>query len=302
MDFIDTLKTYKQSEIVTFHDVLLNISVTEKIIHIFFEGKTDESFYRSYLSKYFSKFNTYVAGSKKSVYELCEKLYQRKNNFNYFIFFVDKDIDDLIPIKFPIYDCLNITEYYSIENYLVCEKIYSSVLSELYKIGTGNQLYKRLIDKFKTDFDRFLPNFLPIMAWILFHKRHGNKPNLKNINNNSFIAVDSDLNINIKTIDEMVNDFDIKTGVVTDMSLWNNEKGGMLSELKSIELKKVIRGKYEIHLFVKYCNSVRNVIEKIQEQKVLCSFELNTDNAIDILSPRLEIPEKIEEFIRKTQR
>jgi hypothetical protein len=302
MNFLDTLKMCKQSEIVTFHDVLLNISATEKIVHIFFEGKTDESFYRSYLSKYFLKFTTYVAGNKKNVYELCEKFYRRKNNFNYFIFFVDKDIDDLIPIEFPIYDCLNITEYYSIENYLVCEKIYSSVLSELYKIGTGNQLYRRLLDKFKTDFDRFLPNFLPIMAWILFHKRHGNKPNLNNINNNSFITVDSDLNINIKTIDEMINDFDKKTNVVTDMVLWNNEKEKILSELKSIELKKVIRGKYEIHLFVKYCNVVRNVIEKVQEQKVLCSFELNTDNAIDILSPRLEIPEKIKEFIQKNQK
>ncbi|MDR0604028.1 MAG: DUF4435 domain-containing protein [Bacteroidales bacterium] len=302
MNFIDTLKTCKQSEIVAFHDVLLNISVTEKVVHIFFEGKTDESFYRSYLSQYFSKFNTYVAGNKRSVYELCEKLYRRKNSFNYFIFFVDKDIDYLIPVEFPIYDCLNITEYYSIENYLVCEKIYSSVLSELYKIGTGNQLYRRLLDKFKTDFDHFLPNFLPIMAWILFHKRHGNKPNLNNINSNSFITVDSDLNINIKTIDEMINDFDKKTSVVTNMSLWNNEKEEILSELKSIELKKVIRGKYEIHLFVKYCNAVRNVIEKVQEQKVSCSFELNTDNAIDILSPRLEIPEKIKEFIQKNQK
>ncbi|GHV73633.1 hypothetical protein AGMMS49940_09350 [Spirochaetia bacterium] len=100
MSFLDMLKEYKQSDNTTLHEVLLGISTSEKTIHIFFEGKTDESFYKNSIKKYYKNYayKTYKSGNKKSCYYFCEQLHARKNEKNIFVFFVDKDLDDIIPI------------------------------------------------------------------------------------------------------------------------------------------------------------------------------------------------------------
>ena len=47
--FIDTLKASVKEEVVLKHDFLLFYNPEDRIVHAFFEGKTDESFYGSFL-------------------------------------------------------------------------------------------------------------------------------------------------------------------------------------------------------------------------------------------------------------
>lgn len=301
MGFLDTLAAYKQSDTTKLHDVLLNISSSENIVHVFFEGKTDESFYKMCLKKYIggSKLITYKSGNKKSVYYFCENLHGRKNGKNIFIFFVDKDIDDLVPVIYPEYSCLFTTEYYSIESYLVSVEIFGAVVSELFKVGSGNKLYDKLIDQFSIDYSATLNLFLPLMAWILYHKRNRNRIIVQNLNITSYLTVDNELQIRMTEFDSLISEFDRITEVETDITDWDRNKEVLISELKKYDYKYFIRGKFEMAFFVKYCNVIREIIEAVNQAKVKCSFTLNADNMVDVLGPRLTVPECLDHFLEK---
>jgi hypothetical protein len=95
---------------------------TDNSIHIFHEGKDDPSFYSNYLERGRLKRQRvyyYLFNNKKGVYFHYEKINWLKFKKNRLLFFVDKDLDDILEIKYPHDQNIFVTKYYTIENYLI---------------------------------------------------------------------------------------------------------------------------------------------------------------------------------------
>lgn len=300
MSLLSDLEKARRSSSVPLHEFLLNIDSQKYTIHAFFEGKTDESFYGTIIRRYNKKYNykSYKCGNKKSVYETFNKLRTRYIKDQVLLFFVDKDLDDIIPILYEINDSIYVTDYYSIENYLVDKSILEQVCSEIFKEDSGCNHVVKFSEKFELSCKLFYDFMIIVMAWILYHRRMGSRLQVNNININTFFVVNHNLDLNVKiSYDEIIDNLDKMAVVKTDKESWEKSKDILLKELLKFNPKNVIRGKFEVDFFIQFINACKKAIDYIHDKNVKVSAPINKDNIIDILGPRVSYPFSLVRFI-----
>ena len=109
---------------------LLNVNSHGIGIHAFFEGNTDESFYGTHIRNRMIgnlRLYSYNCNNKEGVYEVQQKLNYGEFNDEISMFFVDKDLDDIIPVYREFCPDIYVTTYYSIESFLVTKEIIEQV-------------------------------------------------------------------------------------------------------------------------------------------------------------------------------
>ena len=153
MDFFDYLNSELECENIEHHLFLIDFNPKNRIVHCFFEGKTDESFYgtvlRNFLPDYY-ELKTYICGKKDSVLYHHNEIGHKSCDTQPLLFFIDKDIDDIIPIQVKKAETIYETIFYSIENYIVNCSSLSQVWAEIYRQSSGTKISKRLEQLFNT--------------------------------------------------------------------------------------------------------------------------------------------------------
>lgn len=150
-------------------------------MHAFFEGKTDESFYGTFLRSELPikwRLKTYICNNKDGVYFHFEQLKNLHSNVQPLLFFVDKDIEDIIPFPRVADERIHVTDYYSVENYVVTSDCIERIWAEIFRQGSGTSVALELSSTFENALSTAHDIFLDMMSWILFHRRQGNRPNL----------------------------------------------------------------------------------------------------------------------------
>lgn len=136
-----------------YHDFISTYSKRAFLLYGFVEGKDDPSYYRGIVDRikpdYWS-IKLITAGSKRKVYELYKKIDWRRHNRKRVCFFVDCDLAELLPEKWPEADNIFVTANYSIENYFASKSICDRTLSEIYALcGVNDAEFAAVLELFE---------------------------------------------------------------------------------------------------------------------------------------------------------
>jgi hypothetical protein len=299
MSFLKELEDSLSEVTVLKHDFLLCYSRTEKIVHAFFEGKTDESFYGTFLRAELPngwKLKSYICKNKDGVYYYFEEFKHMHLIAQPLLFFVDKDIEDVIPFLRIADEKIHVTDYYSVENYIVTSDLVERIWAEIFGQGSGN----KVADEISRTFDKVLRDvhliFLDMMAWILYHLRNGSRPNLDCINTKDlFILEDSLVCTRTLGLEALYKYLDTKTKVSTNISEYLNIQT-IRVELDTYEPKTVIRGHNEMEFFIVFYKKLKHIAAKASENKIKPQPDITLSNVIDVLGPRVPMPSSLRVF------
>lgn len=300
MELLEILKEAAKSPTTVFTIFLQQYSKYDNNLHIFHEGKDDPSFYGNFIQdtlKMNQEVYYYQAKSKDNVYENYKRINWASYSKKRILFFVDKDFADILQLIYPVDKNIFVTTFYSIENYLVSNVIFSRSLRDLIGLDNDN-LNKNITRQFQNGLKTFYESSLILSAYILYHRMNKNPLNLRNVTfldifrvNDSFIVTRKSKTLAI---------LDRKTGATTKTAF--KEIKGILIGLKQISNPKVyVRGKFELAYMLHCINNTPNIInygKKEGEKKYKNIVLLSISNAIPILAPRIRQPKEINIFFK----
>jgi len=305
MTYIDTIKEAAKTPLTVNLLFKQRYKKNSKEIHIFYEGQDDPSFYTNFLNqKLNNEFQVfhYRCGNKDKVYDNYKKMDWTVLNKNRVLFFVDKDFSEILNLIYPVDENIFVTKYYSIENYLVNVDIFHRILRELLHIN-NDEVIIQLTAKFIEQHLIFCNLMHLITAWILYHRRKKSDFNLNNLSLKPIFSINDKLNIYKKNKinnQKLFKYLDEQTGIVTPPNVWKD----IVYEYRTIknisEPKYYLRGKFEIWYLTEFCNSIVDFLNqdvKKGDKKTKFKVNFTHSNAVEILGPRLKIPDDLELFL-----
>lgn len=274
----------------------------ENKIHAFFEGEDDFSFYPQFIKAVLEKdypIEKYDCGGKAKVYELYSKVMSRVNDKIQVLFFVDKDHSDLIKENYITSDKIYVTDYYSIENFLVTESILYSVCEEIYHIKNSDPHLELIIKKFRKELNKYYLLILPIIAWIIYTRKTGKKVNLNNVDLKKIFYFNDDLEIVRKSPDKYnsrLKYLDISCNVSTPKTVWRDILS-VARELSLLQPKIHLRGKFELWFLVEFLTKLKTCKDSSGKFFFKPSTQISMGNAVEILGPRASCPASLNSFL-----
>ena len=170
MSFLDTLREARRNPLVAYQQFVLHYHRTLNDIHAFVEGRDDPSFYLTFLRQVaqhnLSEIHVYRCNTKKGVYEAHSKVMPVVRGPSFVLFFVDKDHSDLTGEAYETAHNVYVTDFYSIENYLVSEEMFKRVWEDFLNPANLSIDYLTIASKFRDEINRFYKYALPLSAWI----------------------------------------------------------------------------------------------------------------------------------------
>src|SRR5437016_2126039 len=158
MKFVEVLRHKRENYTSAYLQFILTKQKSPKEVHAFFEGHPDSSFYTNFLLRFISNpelLHSYKCGNKKGVYDAYQKIRANKMLNKKVVFFVDKDLSDVLDESYPVATNIYVTDYYSIENYLVTEDMLLRVWNELFRFSNVEIDFRQTREKFQIELKRF---------------------------------------------------------------------------------------------------------------------------------------------------
>ena len=301
MDFLATLKAAIQEPIVLKHNFLVCYDSRASNLHVFFEGKTDESFYGTYLRNIKPEnyaLKSYICGNKDSVYYYHKQLSHLYKKEQPLLFFVDKDIEDIIPFFRESHDNIHVTEFYSVENYLVnCDSI-EQIWAEIFRQCSGTAVADKISEAFSHSLGDFHKDFYRVMGWVLYQRRSNSRPNLDCIVTKKIFSIDSDLKYHSVFSEraDLYRHLDDRTGVSTPIEKLS-EIEDLENLLKSYEPKCVVRGHNEMDFFLEFFKTLKTSVAEASDKAIQPALDLTGSNVIDIMGPRTPPSSSLVKFL-----
>jgi len=250
-NFADLLKGAKSGRVQVIHEFLTNFDPSKHRLHCFYEGREDEIFYRNFISpRTEARLIGYICGNKDEVYSVFSFV-ARHPGCDQSLFFVDKDLSDLLREKRPAHARFFVTAYYSIENYLVQQDVLGRFCRDFIQCRGVVCDHDKACEEFGEGLRKFYDLILPIMAWVLVVRRRGQRPNLRNVELKSLFRFDEHLHICKKLKRSRIAHLCTVTGITPTPGI-AGEMRAALVELRSHNPKTVIRGHFESWFFVEY--------------------------------------------------
>jgi len=303
MDFLDYLNKELGNNNIEHHLFLIDYNPNKRVVHCFFEGKTDESFYgtaiRHLLPEHYT-FKTYICGKKDSVLYHYREIGHKTSDTQPLLFFIDKDIDDIIPFSVDKSETIYETVFYSIENFIVNSSSLTQVWAEIFRQSSGTKVsdkLKKLFDEAHVEYNNIART---LMAWVLFHRRKGGvRLNLDCIKTTELFAI----NDNFKLLPsyagaDIYKYLDEKTKVKTEETDYDAIEL-CLNELSQFEIKHISRGHNEMDFFLAFLKKLKEVTANVDTVTVKPHVEINSANVLDIMGPRIKPSVCLLNFLEK---
>ncbi len=292
-------------------EFVLNNAKYPTMVHIFVEGYNDTSFYRNFIKTHAlqckREYTFYRCGDKSGVYD-AHKLVRNTNLRATSVFFVDKDFSDILDEKWEKSSNIYITDYHSIENYLVTKEMFSHMWIDFFHFTKGTVTFNKLYpEKFQTELERFYQLILPIIAWYIHLKRNGKHPNIKNVHFSNLFRFKDDLTLTWSKEAEStgsINLLEQYCGVKT-LPTWPTESNQIIEELSSLPPKCYVRGKLELDFLLKFIDQLVKTLDKeiseLTGGRAWINVQIHEKNAVDILGPKALIPSSLNKFLNDNQ-
>lgn len=302
MSFTDLLRNSRTSRVSVLHKFLTSYDPSTKRVYGFVEGEPDQSFYRLHIQQQaVDQKDVYIYNceGKKGVYPLCADVLARYPDCKRVLFFVDKDLDDIIGEYRPTDPRVFTTDCYSIENYLVCRETIQRYFEDFVKI----RRIEINVDAVLNDFDQHLSAFhrilLPVMAWIVVLRRRGSRPNLTDVRLDALFKV-SDAGISKLSRRSRLAYLMRVAQVEPCGSVWRQVRA-TCRELQRKPPKTYVRGKFEAWWFVEFARRVSEGLQRVVTEaggSVSISMQLNDATFVQLLTTGGKAPPGLDAFLR----
>ncbi len=300
MSFLDTLRSARDSSGSVLHEFLAQHNPAREQLHLFFEGHEDCIFFRHFVERRLSskvRVCTYRCDGKGKVFEVFAKVVERHPGIRSALFFVDKDIDDIIGVGWPTDPRIFVTDVYSVENYLSDRNVLQRFYRNAVKLTGVNFVEDPIFQHYEAELQRFRRALLPVMAWAVVHRQANVRPNLNNIHLAAMCEVDENCSIRTKR-GQRIPHLNKVTGVSARSRF--RQVVPVTRALRRIAPERIIRGKFEVWFVVEFWKHLTAQLEKAAGEakgKVVIRPVLERSNLVAVLTPYADVPPSLERFL-----
>jgi hypothetical protein len=288
------------------HQFLTDYEKNNKIIYGFVEGHDDPSFYRNFIDNIFPNNEwsvcLYPVGGKQKVLSILKDLNWRIYKKNQIVFFVDRDLQDFLNEKLPSNSNLYVTDFYSIENYIVSSYMFERLIKEAYGFTSISQNeLNSLVQLFEDQLNLFTDAMSDLMCHIINWRLNGERPILANLRLNYLFQVKNG-NFELKT-DRFGQKIDIIAKAEEDLHLSRiclNFSQRKKEFMKSNNYQKFVRGKYLMAFFNMYCRSIHDDYRNISFITLPSIRSARPECDIQLAGPRCRCPDSLSSFLNET--
>lgn len=274
----------------------------------FVEGRDDICFYRPIIRRKISRdgqVQVYVQNGKSEVLNVRNYLYKKigtgpssSDILGRCLFFVDRDLDDLLPSPKEslqgIFDDTFITCGYSFENYLVGLEALEIVWIEIFRLDIFDHRFATTKTTFIRSYNKFIKQMLPIMGWVLCHRKHGTKLNLSSVNEKKLFRLDSDSLMPKRQVGAIKH---LRT--ITGNS-WQPKCHEVLAACRELmgtqaNLGMAIRGKWLVYFFSKFMEKIAERLTQPKPRR--SSGSITSGSLVECVSARIATPIPLDKFL-----
>ena len=301
MSFTELLRNARSSRVSTFHKFLTHYDPNSDRLFAFVEGDADEAFYRAQVQKYIPdqrKIYTYNCEGKVGVADAYADVVKKYPNCERVLFFLDKDVDDIVGVQWPKDPRIFVTDCYSIENYVINKQALSRYFKDYVQIRKVDVDIDRVLEQFESDLAHFHRMMLPVMAWIVIMKRSGCRVILQDFNPNELFGVTDEGNC--RKPKRCAIAYLLKVTQTNGSSPAWTQLRTTCSELKRLPPKSYIRGKFEAWWFVEFGRRILDGLQKVVEEakgSIKIHMQLNTKTFIQLLAGGIDTPASLDAFL-----
>ena len=295
--------------------ILSQYKTNDNTIFCLVEGVEDNSFYRHFFEIYKENIPVkyIVCNGKQNVIDNYNDLDWQFYDKKRILFFIDKDFDDYIEIETLNDENVFITDYYSIENYLVDEKILEKFITDNCLI-TSESVIQLAVENLKKQHKIFVKQLKMISAWMMYCRKNNFEVCFNDIKMSDLFKIDNDG----KLIKKSLSTYRSKFEYLCDKTQSNHfniaEIRFFYNKIKEeTKPKKYIRGKYELYfmfMYLKYIseNVVNEVSREVKEHnksargkdKIVrpkSTIQIKEENVFQVLYNKSKVPIKLKSFL-----
>jgi len=296
------LRSGRTAPATAIHKYKLNLAVRggPRRVHAFLEGQNDESYYSHHINTANRSIDLYFyrCRNKDGVYQTHEAIIQSGTSpENICIFFVDRDFSEFLAENRAVQREIYVTDYYAIENHLICRDLFSRVWNELVRINRVSLNAQTIIDQFESSLKFFHKRVRVVMYWELAMRRAGHKPIMSNVDLGELFYFDD-------AIEPYRNRAILRTlEAATKCSTppnFGKELRQAAREVCKSQPKNATRGKFEVWFFIEFLNRVIATAHRLAQEvngSVNIKTQIHSDNFVEINAARQPCPEGLSMFL-----
>jgi hypothetical protein len=301
MSFIELLRNARSSRGTVVHKFLTNYDPNSDRVFAFVEGDADEVFYRAQIQKYVPdqrQVYLYNCGGKSGVCHAYEDIIKRYPKCQRVLFFLDKDVDDIVSVTWPSDPRIFTTECYSIENYIISRDSLSRYFKDFVKIRSVEVDLDAVLVGFDDGLRGFHRLILPIMAWIVMARRAGRRVQLQDLDPGELLRVTDDGVLRRPARCSMSY---LNRVAQTDLGtpIWRHLRA-TCTELKRLPARAYVRGKFEAWWFVEFGRRIMDGLMHVVREKngsIRVHAQLHASTFIQLLAGSIETPPRLDAFL-----
>ena len=300
MAFADTLRDARRSRVAVLQEFWSQYNPHQDRLHMFFEGHEDGIYFRHFIKRYLgdnTRVYEYRCEGKKKVFDAFQAIVAKRPNIDSTLFFVDKDIDDIVGVPWPTDPRIFVTDVYSIENYLCTTSIVQAFYRNAVKLNHVMFDEETIWCHFDEQLSRFRRIALTIMAWIIAQRRAGLQPNLNNINLSMVCTIDDEGRIAAVRA-ARVHYLEQVTGVQARPGMFR-QVAAIARDLSRMSAERIIRGKFESWFVVEFWRHVSAQLREVADEcggTATINPTLERSTVVAHLTPYADIPRSLELF------
>lgn len=308
MTMLEIHQTAIQEITPVFHEFIARYSKRKKTVYGFVEGKDDPSFYRGFIEQNIPQdwsVEIWMAGNKDKVIQLNSDFDWERFPKNRVAFFIDRDLSCFLGEELPYEENVYITDQYSIENDVVNRSTCDRIITEICNLtGLCPDERDGLLELFEEQKNVFLDSIAPVMSWIIYWKRSGEKPCLNDICMKHLFSVHAGKlqhNPNPKGNESFCDYIHSQCNIRYDS---NVDISAVEDEFRESDRFKYFgRGKYMLWFLVEFALSVHRDIAELKlsvSKSPKMNISLSQSNGVLLIAPRARIPNSLKSFLERT--
>jgi hypothetical protein len=295
--------------------ILSQYKTNDNTIFCLVEGVEDNSFYRHFFEIYKENIPVkyIVCNGKQNVIDNYNDLDWQFYDKKRILFFIDKDFDDYIERETLNDENVFITDYYSIENYLVDEKILEKFITDNCLI-TSESVIQLAVENFKKQHKIFVKQLKMISAWMMYCRKNNFEVCFNDIKMSDLFKIDNDGKLIKKSLSTYRSKFEYLCDKTQSNHFNITEIRFFYNKIKEeTKPKKYIRGKYELYfmfMYLKYIseNVVNEISREVKEHnksvrgkdKIVrpkSTIQIKEENVFQVLYNKSKVPIKLKSFL-----
>jgi hypothetical protein len=302
VSLIDLLRSARAQPISIIHEFKLFYDPGCSQVHAFVEGQADKTFYSHFVTQRLlpsTRLYLYDCKGKRSVLDTMTRLKLEYPDARTLLYFVDKDLDDLLEFQ-PVADSLFCTEVYSIENYLMEATAVLRWFEESWRLSNVRFELGLLIREFEDRERSFIRLTRPIMAWILAHRRLGNRPMLSQLDLTKLIRVEIDGSLK-RSVPRggRVAYLDKVARVRTDREVLIKMRE-CIATISDMKHSAWLRGKFALWFLLAFMKATEKSLRVAAEEAggtISCQIQTHEGNLLECLVSRIRQPRAVAAFL-----